>query len=433
MQICVKLTFIFETKSYLALSIALFIAYAALFSWLLGKIPFVKRSGMPKHYLIALFLLKITAGAVYGYIHFNAPGHVGLTDTWKFFYQGSEETAKILQDPYMIIRDILPHEVHHGFGKLFTTDNSYWNDVKHELMVKLAAVFNIFSRSHYYVNVVLYSFMTMAGPVAMYRLLQQSIPGTTLRFMLACCIPTALFWCSGFHKEGILFNALALIWYLIQRHQEGRSLRFVHYIVLAVSLLTILLLRNNIILPLVPAIAGFFIAKALPTKQWWVYASVCLLGLIGFFLSPYVGVDLPAAVSHRQQEFIALGGRTAVSVSALEPSFSSFLHHLPSALSIGFLRPLPLEGGIRYLPFSVEALAFLLLFAFTVWTARRHQAPALVPAFLVFGILNWLMIGYTVPNIGAVIRYRSITSPFLFSALFIWLNAAPKITNNKIT
>ena len=433
MQICVKLTFIFETKSYLALAIALFIAYAVLFSWLLGKIPFVRKAGLPRPYLIALFLMKIAAGVAYGYIHFNAPGHVGLTDTWKFFYQGSEETAKILQDPYMIIRDILPHEVHHGFGKLFSTDNSYWNDVKHELMVKLAAVLNIFSGSHYYVNVVLYSFLTMAGPVAMYRLLQQQIPGTTLRFLLACCIPTALFWCSGFHKEGILFNALALIWYIIQGRQEGRRLRFVHYAVLAVSILSILLLRNNIMLPLAPAILGYFIAKAFPEKQWWVYATVCLLGLIGFFLSPYLGADLPAAVSNRQQEFIALGGRTAVAVTPLEANLPSFLQHLPSALSIGFLRPFPLEAGVRYLPFSLEALAFLILLVFTVWTARRHQAPALVPALLVFGILNWLMIGYTVPNIGAVIRYRSITSPFLFSALFIWLNAGSKITNNKIT
>ena len=415
------------------MAIALFIAYAVLFSWLLGKIPFVKRAGMPKPYLLALFFMKIAAGLAYGYIHFNAPGHVGLTDTWKFFYQGSEETAKILQDPYMLIRDILPHEVHHGFGKLFTTDNSYWNDVKHELMVKLAAVFNIFSGSHYYVNVVLYSFMTMAGPVAMYRLLEHHVPGKLLRFFLACCIPTALFWCSGFHKEGILFNALALIWYLIQRKQEGRSLRFVHYFVLVISVLAILLLRNNIMLPLAPALLGYFIAQKFPAQRWWVYGTVCLLGLIAFFLSPYLGVDLPAAVSHRQQEFIALGGRTAVAVTPLEANLPSFLHNLPSALSIGFLRPLPLEGGFRYLPFSLEALAFLLLLIFTIWTARKYKTPALVPALLVFGILNWLMIGYTVPNIGAVIRYRSITSPFLFSALFIWLNTRPTITNNKIT
>lgn len=415
------------------MTIILFIAYACFFSWLLGKIPFVKRAGMPARYLIGLFLLKIAAGAAYGYIHFNAPGHVGLTDTWKFFYQGSEETAKILKDPSMIIRDILPHEVHRGFGKLFTTDNSYWNDVKHELMVKLAAVFNIFSGSNYYVNVVLYNFMTMAGPVALYRLLQNKVPGNQLRFFLACCIPTALFWCSGFHKEGILFNALALIWYLIQRRQDGKALRFVHYIVLGMSFLIILLLRNNLVLPLAPAIAGYFIAQGFPHRQWLVYATVCLLGLIAFFLSPYLGVDLPEAVSHRQQEFIALGGRTAVAVTPLEPTLASFLQHLPSALSVGFLRPLPWEGGLRYLPFGLEAMAFLLLFGFTIWKTREQKLPALVPALLVFGILNWLMIGYTVPNIGAVIRYRSVTSPFLFSALFIWLNAVHKMTNNKIT
>lgn len=80
-----KLNYIFETKSYLALAIAVFIAYTILFSWILQKMSFVKKAGIPSAYIIFFFLLKLAAGVAYGYIHFNAPDHVGITDTWKFF------------------------------------------------------------------------------------------------------------------------------------------------------------------------------------------------------------------------------------------------------------------------------------------------------------------------------------------------------------
>lgn len=414
------------------MSYLLFIFYVVLFSWLLGKIPFVQRAVIPRHYLIGFFLLKVAAGLVYGYVHANAPGHVGLTDTWKFFYQGSEETAQILADPFKIIRDILPRKVHHGLGGVFSTDNSYWNDIKHELMVKFAAVLNIFSGSNYYVNVVWYNFITMAGPVALYRVLKPWIGNDGLRYLLAFCIPSTLFWCSGFHKEGLLLSAIALLIYVAQRLQTGPKLGWTHYLAALISLMTMLLLRSNLLLPLAPALLGFLVLLKWTARPWLVYGLVLLLGMAGFFLSPWLGVDLPAEVSNRQQEFMALGGRTALAVTPLEPSFSSFLAHLPSALTIGFLKPFPGEGGMMYLPFTAELWVLLSVFIYIIYKRRRPGSlPAVLPLMLVFGLLNWLMIGYTVPNIGAVIRYRSVTTPLLFSALAIWLALVQPVLNTR--
>lgn len=416
-----KLNYIFETKSYLALAIAVFIAYTILFSWILQKMSFVKQAGIPSAYIIFFFLLKLAAGVAYGYIHFNAPDHVGITDTWKFFYQGREETAMILKDPSVIFRDIIPRDVPYDVDKVFSTQNSYWNDVKHELMVKLAAILNLFSGSNYYVNVVWYNFLTMAGPVFLYRMLKEQVHGSRLTYIIAFLIPSQVFWCSGFHKEGILFTALAITVYILYRWLRKETIRPKMIMATLFSLLMILLLRSNLLMPLMPVAAGAVLMRFLPAKPILIMTATCLVGLLAFFLSPLAGIDLPGIVADRQHEFIALGGRTAVPVTPLEPSFTGFLHHLPSALTTAFLRPFPGTGGLSYLPFALENLVLLILFAYTAWTARKNATASSIAIIMItLALLNCLMIGYTVPNVGAVIRYKSVTTPFWAAALGVW-------------
>ena len=399
------------------MAILFFIAYLIFSSWVLTRLGFVRRSGLGNGFILFVYLLKVGAGLAYGYLHAKAPEHVGLTDTWKFFSQGADQTLLLKQDPAEFFRDLLPKEVHAGFRGFFSTSNSYWNDIKHETMVKLASVLNLFSNSNYYINIIGYNFLVFPGGVALYRGIRQYVANDVVAKGVAFFVPSTVFWTSGFHKEGLVFTALAMIFYLLVRMYRNEKLHLSHLIAGGISMITLLLLRNNLLLPLIPAALAFLLCMKLNLRPRYAFGIVLGISLLLFFLSPRLGMDLPYSVSQRQHEFAALGGRTAVDVPPLRPEPGGFLRNLPWAVDLGFLRPHVFDGGKKYVPFTLEITVLLMLILFAILKGKKPAAPGIAMFLVTFSVLAILMIGFTVPNIGALIRYRSVALPFLFSGL----------------
>jgi hypothetical protein len=182
------------------------------------------------------------------------------------------------------------------------------------------------------------------------------------------------------------------------------------------AFLAIFILRINVLIALIPA----------ATAWWWserkgdgriIFPVVHLLFIVLFFGLPvlFPKLDLPMSMHIRQQEFIELGGRTAFPVKVLEPNLMGFIRNLPEALSIAFLRPFPGEGGLFYIPFTIEMGILLILLSFLVlYPDRRAIRDPLILFSFSFALTLLLTIGYIVPNLGAVVRYRSIGMTFLF-------------------
>ena len=105
-----------------------------------------------------------------------------------------------------------------------------------------------------------------------------------------------------------------------------------------------------------------------------------------------------------------LGGGSAVAARHLEPTPESFVVNAPQALSLSIVRPYP--SDVRHLLSLVAAteitLILLLFVVFLLW--RKNKTPLnpflLFCIFFSFSVL--MMIGYTVNNLGAIVRYRSI-------------------------
>src|SRR5207253_1683986 len=97
-------------------------------------------------------------------------------------------------------------------GNLFLHSNSYWNDLKSNVIIKFLALCNVVTFKNYFADIVLFNFMFFFGPVALYRLVKQLFPiNKQLLIVSVFLIPSFLFWCSGIHKDGIIFTCIALI------------------------------------------------------------------------------------------------------------------------------------------------------------------------------------------------------------------------------
>lgn len=408
----------------------LFTAYTLLFCFIIARLPFFKKSGLGWKWLCALFLLKIAAGCFYGYVHTLSEYYPDKIDTWRFYFQSIPETGVLKKDPAAFWQSLFANGYQQD-GGLLGNVNSYWNDLKHNIMLLLMSVFNLFSRDNYYINVIFYNFLAFTGLVALYRVFTAAFPGKKI-VVLICIflIPTAVFWGSGFHKEGLLLSALGMVFYHIYyllKPVAGYRLPVTSYrlLVTGFMLMVMFLLRPYILFALLPALFAWILCERTRLKPAVVFTGVYILLVIFFFGSAAISdkTNLPAAIGRAQQDFLALGGNTTVTTDTLQPHIKGFINYLPHAVDLAFARPRPLSGGITYLPSALENIGLaVLLFLFIFFPGKETRQRALLYALAGYAITLLLLIGYSVPVAGAVIRYKILAIPFLVLFLALQVN-----------
>ena len=187
---------------------------------------------------------------------------------------------------------------------------------------------------------------------------------------------------------------------------------------LITGLLLLLVLRNFILVIIIPAIVAWLTANRWPKYSLAIFTTVYILFGILFFTARYAlpALDFPQAVVNKQQEFIQLkGGNSSIPIEELEPNAISFLKNMPQAINLSAIRPYPSDvRHILSLAAAIEINVLLLLFAvFLIWHRNGLKSKNLVYFCIFFSFTILLAIGFSVNNLGAIVRYRSVIMPFL--------------------
>jgi len=408
-----------------------FIFYVAFFNWLVIRIPFIRNSGLPVNWIIWLFSLKIIAGLVYAWFY-SQPAYYATSDTWNFFKASKPETDWLLQDPIAFFKDLFTNG-YQSSSNLFTHTNSYWNDLKNNSVIKLLAICNIFTFKNYFADIIFFNFLSFFGPIALYRISHKLLlVNKTLLVISVFLVPSFLFWCSGIHKDGILFSCIALIIFHFQKQLEIQKLHFKSIAVILCCLIAIFALRNFLIFLLLPALIVWFLTYRFRGKEKQIIISIYAIVILFFFLSSKINprVDLPNYIIEKQAEFKQLSGNSEISIPVLENNFLSFVKFIPTAIDIAFFRPHLTEfRNISYVPASLEVLFIWVFFIFSIFykntNKTKHQA-AYIYFCLCFSISFLLLCGYTIPFSGAIVRYRAIALPLILTAML------PRFASTKI-
>lgn len=416
----------------------LFALYLIFFCWLVTRIRFFQNSGLNKQWLIGLFLIKVMAGIVYGLFYSQMNNYLSAADTWRFFNESKTETKLLLTEPLRYLGNIFENPYDKQYRHLFSPVNSYWKDLKELYMVKLVSVFNLFSGSRYYVNVIFYSFITFFGPIAFMRIMNDVFPGK--KYIIAIgsfLIPSFLFWTSGIHKDGFVFMLLALAAFLFYFGWKENKLNWKRYLFIFLLILLIFPVRNHVVLATIPAFAAWWLAERFFTQKWIAFALVTVLCITAFFTSKYIHpkLDLPISIVMRQKDFNKLGGNSMLPQRDLKATFSSFFKNAPQALNHTLARPYLTEiDSPLYLLSALELVALWLIIF--IWFFRFNDNPykhSVVLFFLMLSIALLLLTGYIVPQLGAIVRYRSIFLPLIMVPILatsIWdMNIFKKISS----
>ncbi|HEY1023067.1 MAG TPA: hypothetical protein VGE06_12185 [Flavisolibacter sp.] len=397
----------------------LFAAYLILFAWLVTKTRFFLASGLTKPQLVILFLLKVMAGIIYGWIGVYYGELAQMQDTWAYYFESVGEYKILLSDPGQFFSSLFHSSYAEGYGKFLAVENSWWNDLKGNFFIKILALFNLASFGNYYINVIFYSFITLFGPVALYRMMQNHFQQNRLPIILATfLVPSFLYWTSGLHKDGLVFLGFVMVMYPLYFRFKGKRLTFYSVLSMLVGFLLVLGLRNFMIIPLLPALLAWLVAEKMRWQPWKAFTGLYTIFIVLFFTAKYIHpvLNFPEAVVERQAAFQNLGGGSAVEVHRLKPSVGGFLANFPDAFTLSAIRPYPTDiHHLLSLAAAVEInfLLLVVLLCFFYRTRRRPLQPFLLFCF-VFGFSVLLMIGYTVNILGAIVRYRSLVLTLLF-------------------
>ncbi len=358
------------------------------------------------------------AGIFYGWIGLYYGGLAQMSDTWGFHQHSIIEYNLLKTDPQEYFTNIFHNPYEGGFEKFFNSDDSYWNDLKANAFIKVLSVFNIFSWGHYYVNVIFYSFITLFGPVAIYRVMIDVFPSKKIPVLLATfLVPSFLYWTSGIHKDGFIFLGISLVVYHFYFGWKENRYGIKRIAGILLGLLLLLVLRNFIIVVIVPALVAWLIANRHPKRGLAIFGALYLLFILLFFTVRYIKpeLDFPQAVVTKQAEFMKLTGNSSIPIEELKPTAVSFLKNIPVAFTLSTIRPYP--GDVRHilsLAAATEINLLLLMFlSFLFLRTNGFQHKNFIYFCLFFSFSLLLAIGFSVNNLGAIVRYRSVLIPLL--------------------
>jgi len=404
------------------LSAILFIFYFILLSLALTAWAKKTQISISSGTIAAIYAYKVMFGCLYGYIFLK---FYRGDDTWMYHRESLTEYQKLIHHPVNFLKDFLPYSAFSASHNFWEGIQFYIQDLEYWIMIKLLALFNIFSRGNYYIEVVFFDFVTATGLLLLYKLLvgvfdRKKIMLIAILFFL----PLTTFWLSGIRAEGLLLLFITTILYYTDKWFNGQK-KIVYLIYIMLGLAGCFIFRTQLLIVFVPAFFCMTISWRNTTKSIYYFSGIYFMCIAVFFMGIFISPEknLSMTVIKRQQEFFKLRG-TSFKLDSLQPSVASFIKIAPQAFSNTFLRPFIWEAkGFLQLLTAIDIIFFwaLLLISFffheRVWR-KIFQSPLLL-LFIFFGVSQIIFIGYIVPFPGAIVRYKSIPELFLFICVII--------------
>lgn len=381
------------------------------------KIPFFKKSGLNAKWLIFLFLIRAIAGAFNCFLSYH---FFIASDSLSFHNAALAENHWLRTYPYYFFKETFA-DYGKNFSGLLETSDSFWNNLKSNVIIKPLAILDIFTLRNFYINTLVFNIPVFTGSVALYSVLKKrwQINRTALAAGVFL-FPTGLFFTSNIHREGLAWMALAFL-ILTAERLFTRGFKWKRVIIPLCCLVLIFLIRNYLSFALIPALIAWWLSEKNIRFTKTINALILLTAIIIFFNLKYLipQADFPQYVVNRSAAFdeISVGSRTYLAMPSLTPDIRGFVTNLPVAAVHSFLLPSLWKIHNRLeLPFILELMALEILFI--IWIFKRKKDPQPISLFILFVCLSGiLMIGYTVPNMGAIIRYRSIYLNLIFILL----------------
>lgn len=417
------------------------LAYTALLLYLMRRIPFFARiPGLSMRWVAGLFVLKVVAGtalwAVYSFIY---PDRL-TADVFKYFDDSAVMYNALFEKPMDYLKMVtgLGNDTPYFTERYYAVMNNWIRQFENNIyndshtMIRLNAVLRLFSFGQYHVHTVFACFLSTAGLVALFRTFAPMVRGMERGLMVGVFLwPSMLFWSSGVLKESLLVFGLGLF-ILGALGLPTRPDRWRAVLATLIGLSIMLIVKFYVLFCLIPGLLALLWHRRSGGNALLKSLTVHSIALLAVLFSGVIipGYDVLELLTLKQHDFIgmatAVQSGSFVPLPRLEPNMWSFIQGVPHALYMTFLSPFSsFTNGPLGMVAAVENSLLVLLPIIALRYRRNWKAvdKAAILFTLSFILFLSVLIGLTVPVIGALVRYRIPLLPFLSLAMLLMIDA----------
>ncbi|HTL80239.1 MAG TPA: hypothetical protein VL651_00970, partial [Bacteroidia bacterium] len=255
--------------------------------FLIMRSRFFHLPGLHRSFPLLFFIVKVIASFAVWWIYTHHYPDRKTADIWKYFDDGNVMYSSLKDHPGDYFRmlsgigDDVPsvgkyyHEMDHWYQQF---DNHLLNDA--HFMIRLNAVFRIFSLGNYHIHSLLFCFLAFIGLCALFKTFYAFL--SEWKFALAAIIfffPSLVFWTSGVLKESIMIFALGIFLYQLFKFRDDRKI--LRAIPVLFSILLLFLTKFYLLAALAPATIGLMLTWKYPSRALLKFSVILLACITG--------------------------------------------------------------------------------------------------------------------------------------------------------
>ena len=374
-------------------------------------LSFQPEEGPTKHYWFGL-VAKFGASIAFGLYYFS---YLESGDTVAF-HQKALELFQLSEESFSRYVNYL----FTGHHPVFMAEG------RNDLFVKILSIPYVATQGNYWISALYLAFFSFLCSWFLFRSVVGHYPKLLIPAFIAFLLwPTSLFWSSGAMKDTLVNGSVFFLAGVCIRYKFGFSFRF-SQVTIALLCLAMLFYMKFYLAALMgismgllawDKVASTFIEKKTIRMVSGIAALIVLIGLTSQ-LNWNMNLDkLPGAITENYERMKILSEENEIISFNLDGSYLSLLKNIPHSLYTGLFRPGIWQTSSWMIFFGLESLFIYLLVIQNAIFFKHIKPNQLAILALFFCMALAALLPMASPNLGSLVRYKSVFVPFLIFLL----------------
>jgi hypothetical protein len=413
--------------------------------FLIYRWRFFELGGVSRKSLALFFLIKLASGLLLTLIYTYYYTDTSKSDIYRYFNDSRIVSSVLFSNPVAWLKIIS------GIGTYDSDAFSYLLGTQHfshpagdlvtsnSFFIRIVSLLNYLSISNIYIDTLLLDFISFIGFTMLFKVFAPYI-GVNKKILCVpiYLLPSVVFWSSGLLKESLLFTGIALYLYGWIKGNDNRT--WLRTLMIVSGILVVTLIKIYIAILLVVCSLFLPLRMSSTDSSFPVLRRLMIWFFIGFMIWYNLGGSVCEKIIYKRDEFILLAiaenAGSTLDKNLAEPTCDNLLSIIPSSVETALFKPFVWQQGPLFqMVFAVENLVLFAVLAILLITCfKLPEGEKLLMAVFcfTFSALNYLVIGVTIPVMGAIVHYRASAIPFLALAVLLFVDTDKLANRLKI-